>query len=78
MTKPRLPRSRKAVGTKRQPHQARRLLTVRSALVLQLALLTAFGGAGLLILAHTAIAETALGGAAIFAAAIKFYDTMIE
>ena len=76
--KPRLARPRKTVRKTRQSRPARRLLSVRSALVFELALLTAIGGAVLLIFAHTTIAGTALGGAAIFAAAIKFFDEMIE
>jgi len=76
--KPRLPRSRKTIARKRQPRPSRRLLNVRSALVFQLATLTTFGGAVLMIAAHTTIPETILGVGAIFAAALKFYDDLIE
>jgi len=76
--KPRLPKSRNTIARKRQPRPSRRLLNVRSALVFQLATLTAFGGAVLMIAAHTTIPETVLGAGAIFGAALKFYDDLIE
>jgi hypothetical protein len=58
--------------------QARGLLSVRSALVLALALLAAIGGAGLLWAAHRPPALMALGAVAIFAGALKLLDGIIE
>jgi len=78
VTKARLPKSRKTVRTNRQRPAARRLLSLRSAVVLQFALLTGIGGAALLFLGHATITETALGGCAIFAAALKFINELIE
>jgi hypothetical protein len=76
--KPREPAARKAVRKKQEPRPPRRLFTVRSALVLQLALLTALGGAGLLLAGHRTIAQTALGSVAILGAALKLFDSLIE
>lgn len=56
----------------------RGLLSVRSALVLTLAVLAALGGAVLLYAAHRPAALIALGAVGIFAAALKFFDEMIE
>jgi hypothetical protein len=56
----------------------RGLLSVRSALVLMLALLAAGGGAALLYAAHRPVALTVLGAFGIFAAALTLFDRMIE
>jgi hypothetical protein len=58
--------------------RSRPLLSVRSALVFELALLVAIGGAGLLYLAHRSPAQLTLGGLGIFALALKFFAEMIE
>ena len=55
---------------RRDPEQ-RRLLSVRSALVLTLALSTALGGAVLLYEAHRPVPLIVLGAVGIFAAALK-------
>jgi hypothetical protein len=62
-------------GRDRRP---RGLLSVRSALVLGFAVLTALGGAGLLYAAHRPVALVVLGAIGIFAAALKLFDSMIE
>ena len=54
------------------------LLSVRSALVLALALIAAIGGAALLFAAHRSSALVALGGLGIFAGALKLLDSIIE
>ena len=73
--KPRQPAGRKA----QPPQPARRcLLSVRSALVLALAVLEALGGAGLLLAAHRPPALIALGSIGIFAGALKLLDSLIE
>lgn len=76
--KSRQPATRKTVPGKRQPCPPRRLFTVRSALVFELALLTALGAAVLMLAAHRPIAETALGGLGILGVALKLYDDLIE
>jgi hypothetical protein len=55
-----------------------KLLSVRSALVLALAVLAALGGAALLYAAHRPVALVVLGAVAVCAAALKFFDSMIE
>ena len=76
---PRNPGGRKSgppgPGRDRRP---RGLLSVRSALVLGFAVLTALGGAGLLYAAHRPVALVVLGAVGIFAAALKLFDSMIE
>jgi hypothetical protein len=69
------PAVRKSREPNRRPHG---LLSVRAALVLGFAVLTALGGAGLLYVTQRPAALVALGGAAIFAAAVKLFDSMIE
>jgi hypothetical protein len=54
------------------------LLSVRSALVLTLALIAAGGGAVLLYAAHRPAALIVLGAFGIFAAALTLIDRMIE
>jgi hypothetical protein len=56
----------------------RRLLTVRSALIFLLALLTALVGVALLLAAHTSVPLAVYSGFGILAAAILFYDRLIE
>ena len=56
----------------------RALLSVRSALVLTVAVLAALGGAGLFYAAHRPVALTVLGAVGIFAAALKLLDSLIE
>jgi hypothetical protein len=61
------------------PDQPQRgLLSVRSALVLALALMAAGGGAVLLYAAHRPTALIVLGAFGIFAAALTLIDRMIE
>jgi hypothetical protein len=76
---PRNPGGRKSgppgPGRDRRP---RGLLSVRSALVLGFAVLTALGGAGLLYAAHRPVALVVLGAVGVFAAALKLFDSMIE
>jgi hypothetical protein len=63
----------------RKPDQPQRgLLSVRSALVLTLALIAASGGAVLLYAAHRPAALIVLGAFGIFAAALTLIDRMIE
>jgi hypothetical protein len=59
-------------------HRKRRLLSVRTALILALAILTALAAAGLLYLSHRAAPEIALSAAATLAAALVFYDRVID
>jgi hypothetical protein len=62
-----------------RPDQPQRgLLSVRSALVLTLALIAAGGGAVLLYAAHRPTALIVLGACGIFAAALTLIDRMIE
>jgi hypothetical protein len=75
------PAGRKHHHTKRahrSSRRARRLLSVRSALIIQLAVLAGLGGAGLLYMAHRSPVQIALGGIGIFAASLKLIDSMIE
>ena len=55
-----------------------RLLTIRSALILALAVLSALGCAGLLYLAYRPPALIVLGAVGVFAAAVKLLDSLIE
>ena len=76
---PRNPAVRKPGSPRREPDPPpRKLLSVRSALVLGFAVLVALGGAGLLYAAHRPAALLALGAVGIFAAALKLFDSMIE
>jgi hypothetical protein len=59
-------------------HHARRLLSVRSALIIELAVLAGLGGAGLLYLAHRSPVQITLSAIGIFAASLKLLDSMIE
>jgi hypothetical protein len=54
------------------------LLSVRSALVFLLAVLTALGGSGLLLAAHRPAALVAFTGCGIFGLAVPFWDKVIE
>jgi hypothetical protein len=63
---------------RRPDRPPRGLLSVRSALVLTLALFTAGGGAVLLAVALTPPALIILGAFGIFASALKLFDSMIE
>jgi hypothetical protein len=76
--KSRQPAPRKAIPGKPRPRPLRCLFTVRSALVFELALLTALGGAALMLSAHRPIAETVLGGLGILGVALKLYNGLIE
>jgi hypothetical protein len=63
----------------RGPEQRQRgLLSVRSALVLTLALIAAGGGAVLLYAAHRPAALIVLGAFGVFVAAVTVIDRMIE
>jgi membrane protein YdbS with pleckstrin-like domain len=66
---------RKDNGDKRR---TRRLLSIRTALILALAILTALAAAGFLYLSHRSVPQIALSAAATFAAAILFYDRVID
>jgi hypothetical protein len=59
-------------------HLQRGLLSVRSALVLALALMAAGGGAALLYAAHRPTALIVLGAFGILAASLTLFDHMIE
>ena len=72
---PRNPAARKSGSPSGEP---RKLLSVRSALVLTLAVLAALGGAALLYAAHRPVALIVLGAVGILAAALKLFDSMIE
>ena len=70
---------RKSNSPDREPDRpSRALLSVRSALVLTVALLIGFGGAVLLYAAHRPLALVALGGLGFFGGALKLLDSMIE
>jgi hypothetical protein len=56
----------------------RALLSVRTALVLTVAMLAAVGGAVLLYAAHRPVALIVLGAVSIFAGALKLLDSLIE
>src|SRR5271165_3957546 len=76
---PRKPPARKGGQQPRLPDPERHsLLSVRSALVLSLALTVALLGAGLLYEAHRPVPLIVLGAVGIFAAALKLLDSMIE
>jgi hypothetical protein len=62
-------------GPGREP---RPLLTVRSALILLLASLSAIGAGCLLYAAHHSFALAVLGGAAAFAAAVPLFNSVID
>ncbi|GAB2713709.1 hypothetical protein [Kitasatospora kifunensis] len=55
----------------------RSLLSVRSALVLALALLTAIGAGVLSDLARTSVAQCVLYGAGAFGLAVPFFDRLV-
>jgi len=57
---------------------SRHLLSVRSALVLLPAVLTALGGAGLLAVAHRPIALVVFTAVGIFGLAVAFFNNLIE
>jgi hypothetical protein len=76
--KPRRP----PVGNDHQAEQPERqlrgLLTVRSAVILLFASLAAIGAGCLLYAAHHSFALAVLGGAAAFAAAVPFFNSVID
>jgi hypothetical protein len=74
----RLPSVRNTSPDRESGQSPRGLLSVRSALVLTLALIAAGGGAVLLYAAHRPAALVALGAFGIFAAALTLIDRMIE
>jgi hypothetical protein len=77
--KPRNPAVRKSGSPQGTPNRpSRALLSVRSALILALAVLAALGGAVLLYSAHRPAAVIALGAVSILAAAVKLFDDLIE
>jgi hypothetical protein len=76
--KPRRPAPHKVVRRKHQPLPPQRLFTVRSAVVVELALLTAIGGTGLLLAEHRSIAQAVLGGFGILGIALKLFNDLIE
>jgi hypothetical protein len=76
--KPRRPATRKVIRRKHQPLPRQRLFTVRSALVFELALLTAIGGTGLLLAAHRTMAQAVLSGLGILGVALKLFNDLIE
>ena len=57
---------------------SRKLLSVRSALVLILSLVSALIGAGLLYLAHQPVALIVFLAVGVFVGAVKFWDWAIE
>jgi hypothetical protein len=61
-----------------RPNRSRCLFTVRSALIIELAVITGLVGAGLLLAAHRSVPLAVLGGCGILAAAIGLYDQLIE
>lgn len=76
---PRNPVVRKSGSPGREPDPApRKLLSVRSALILTLAVLAGLVSAVLLYAAHRPDALVALGGGGICAPALKFFDWLIE
>ena len=76
---PRNPVVRKNSSPDREPDRpSRALLSVRSALVLTVALLIGFGGAALLYAAHRPVALIALGAVGFCGGALKLLDSMIE
>jgi hypothetical protein len=76
---PRNPAVRKSNSPNQEPDRPpHTLLSVRSALVLTVALLIGFGGAALLYAAHRPVALVALGGLGFFGGALKLLDSMIE
>lgn len=76
---PRNPSGRKSDSPDREPSRSSHaLLSVRSALVLTVALLIGCGGAALLYAAHRPVALVALGGLGFLGGALKLFDSMIE
>ena len=76
---PRNPARRKGNSPDREPDRpTRALLSVRSALVLTVAMLVGFGGAALLDIAHRPVALVLLGGVGFFGGALKLLDSLIE
>jgi hypothetical protein len=76
---PRNPAVRKCDSPEGEPDRpSRALLSVRSALVLTVALLVGFGAAALLYLAHRPVALIALGAAGFFGGALKLLNSLIE
>ncbi len=70
---------RKSGSPRREPDPPpRKLLSVRSTLILTLAVLAGRGCAVLLYAAHPPAALVALGGVGIFVPALKFFDWLIE
>jgi hypothetical protein len=76
--KPRQPAVRKVRKDQYPRSKTQSLLSVRSALILALALLTAIGAAGLLYAAHRPVALIVLGGLGAFAAALKLLNDVID
>jgi hypothetical protein len=62
----------------RHPVPPSGLLTLRSAVILLLALLAAGAAAGLTWLSHGSVPEAALAGLAALGAGIKFFDWLIS
>lgn len=76
---PRNPAVRKRGSPSRGPDPSpRKLLSVRSALVLGFAVLAALGGAGLLYAAHLPVALVVFGAVGVAGGALKLFDSMIE
>jgi hypothetical protein len=73
-----LPTKRNSRATRRDRRPVRRLLSLRSTVVLQLAALTGIGAAFLLHGAHRSPAEMAIGGLAAFAAALKLINDNVD
>lgn len=70
---------RAQVGQPQEPErEPRRLLPVRSALILLLAVLSAIGAGWLVYVAHHTIALAVLAGATAFAGAVYLFDSIID
>lgn len=78
MVKPRSHDDRNGACAARRDKSRGRILSVRSALIIALAVLTALIGAGLMGLGHRPDAQIALGAPGIFAVATVFYGRVID
>lgn len=67
----------RAVAKKHRPHPPRRLFSIRSVVIMQLAVLTAVGAAALLMAGHRPIAQAALGALGVLGIAVRFFNEMI-
>lgn len=79
--KPILEKTRQQPGqrrTCRDQDEHRALVSLRSAFILTVALLVALAAGGLLYAAHRSIALAVLGAGGAFAAAVTFFNVLIE